>query len=54
MSVSTLKLYIEQVAPMARAEYSKHQFLNKCIEDFYLQCESMLEDKQNTIAKMKK
>lgn len=37
-----------------QGEYSKHQFLNKCIEDFYLQCEAELEDKQATIQKMKK
>ena len=54
VSVSTLKLYIEQVSPQANEEYSKHKFLNKCVEDFFLQCEAMLEDKQNTIAKMKK
>lgn len=54
VSVSTMKLYIEQVAPQSNQEFSKHQFLNKCIEDFFLECEAMLEDKQNTIAKMKK
>lgn len=53
-SISTMKLYIQEVAPQGREEYSKHHFLNKLIEDFYLQCEAQLEDKQNTIAKMKK
>lgn len=36
VSVSTLKLYIEQVSPQANEEYSKHKFLNKCVEDFFL------------------
>ena len=36
VSVSTLKLYIEQVSPQSNEEYSKHKFLNKCVEDFYL------------------
>ena len=46
VAVATLKLYIEQVSPLTREEYSKHHFLNKCIEDFYLHCEAKLEDKQ--------
>ena len=49
-----MKLYIEMVSPMRGEEFSKHQFLNKCIEDFYLQCEGALLDKQETIKKMKK
>ena len=28
--------------------------MNKCIEDFYLQCEAAILDKQDTINKMKK
>ena len=52
VAVSTLKLYIQEVAPQGREEFSKHQFLNKCVEDFYLQCESKLLDKQKTIKKM--
>ena len=29
VAVATLKLYIQEVAPQGREEYSKHQFLNK-------------------------
>jgi hypothetical protein len=36
IALSTLKLFIEQVSPQRNEEYSKHQYLNKCIEDFYL------------------
>jgi hypothetical protein len=54
VSLSTLKLFIEMVSPQRSEEFSKHQFLNKCIEDFYLQCEGAIEDKQNTIKMMKK
>lgn len=36
VALSTLKLYIEQVSPMKNEEYSKHAYLNKCIEDYYL------------------
>lgn len=42
VDVSTLKLYIEQVAPQGREEYSKHHYLNKLVESFYLKCESDL------------
>jgi hypothetical protein len=54
VSVATLKLYLEQVCPQNREEYSKHKYLNKCIEDFYLQSEAMLQDKTDTISKMRK
>mmetsp|Transcript_25437 Transcript_25437/g.19188 ORF Transcript_25437/g.19188 Transcript_25437/m.19188 type:complete len:211 (+) Transcript_25437:1492-2124(+) len=54
VALSTLKLYIEMVAPQRMQEFSKHVFLNTCIEDFYLQCENSISDKQNTITKMKK
>jgi hypothetical protein len=39
---------------MRTEEFSKHQYLNKCVEDFYLQCEAAIMDKQETIKKMKK
>ncbi len=39
---------------MRTEEFSKHQYLNKCVEDFYLQCEAAIMDKQDTIKKMKK
>jgi hypothetical protein len=42
VDVSTLKLYIEQVAPQSREEYSKHHYLNKLVESFYLKCEGDL------------
>ena len=39
---------------MKNEEYSKHAYLNKCIEEHYLQFEAAIEDKQKTIKKMKK
>ncbi len=47
-------MFIEQVSPTKNEEYSKHAFLNKMIEDYYLRFEEAIEDKQNTITKMKK
>lgn len=52
--LSTVKLFIEMVSPQRTEEFSKHAFLNKCVEDFYVQCEAEIEDKQETIKKMKK
>lgn len=54
VSVAALKLFIEQVSPIRNEEYSKHAFLNRMIEDYYLLFEEAIEDKQNTIKKMKK
>jgi len=54
VALSTLKLYIEMVSPQRTEEFSKHVFLNKCIEDFYLESEGSINDKQETIKKMKK
>ena len=42
------------VSPIKNEEYNKHQYINKCIEDFFLQCEEKIVDKQETINKMKK
>jgi len=40
--ISTIKLYIENVSPFRISEGSKDHFLNNCIEEFYLQCESKI------------
>ena len=52
VSVQTLKIYIQQVAPQVQEEYSKHKFLDGQIEDFYIQCEDAIKDKQKTIKDM--
>ena len=53
VSIQTVKIFIEQVAPQKVEEFSKHKFLDDQIEQFYMQTESALNDKQQTIKKMK-
>ena len=36
IELATIKMYIEMVSPQRTEEFSKHCYLNKCIEDFYL------------------
>jgi hypothetical protein len=40
--ISTVKMFIENVSPFRLAEGNKDQFLNGCIEDLYLECESKI------------
>ena len=54
VALSTLKLFIENVHPNKNEEYSKHAFLNQLIEDHYEKFEAAIEDKMETIKKMKK
>lgn len=47
--MATLKLYIQNVCPLVRSVYDKDTFLNGLIEDLYLKCEEMIQDKVNNI-----
>ena len=51
--ISTVKLYIENVSPFRIEEGSRDHYLNGCIEELYLQCEAAIQEKVDTIAKMK-
>ena len=42
------------ISPQRTEEFSKHQYLNRQIEDFYEQCEQAIKDRMKTIKKMKK
>lgn len=53
VELASIKMFIEQCSPLGE-DFSKHTYLNKCVEDFFLECEGKIEDKQNTIKKMKK
>lgn len=53
MNISTVRLYIDNVSPFKWSEFSKNEFINRCIEQMYLDCEFIIEGKVNDIAKMK-
>ena len=54
VNVATIKLFVEHVCPEKTEEFSKHRFLNKLVEDFYIECEEAIKDKQSDIVKMRK
>lgn len=47
--ISTIKLYIQNVCPLVRAQYDRDTFLDGLIEDLYMKCEDIILDKKNTI-----
>ena len=51
--ISTVKLYVENVSPFRIEEGSRDHYLNGCIEELYLQCEAAIQEKVDTISKMK-
>ena len=54
VTVATVRLYIEKVSPFNVEAYSKNVFLDRCVEDLYLECEARRVDKFEEIQMMKK
>jgi hypothetical protein len=52
-SFATVKKFIYEVSPFTVNEGNKDQYLNKCIEDLYLQIEAKIQNKVDTIAAIK-
>lgn len=53
-TLATVRLFIEKVSPFNNEAYNKNVFLDRCIEDLYLECEARKMKKHGDIEKMKK
>lgn len=40
--IATIKKFVEKVSPFLYKEGSKDNYLNECIEQMYLECESRI------------
>jgi len=54
MTLASVRLYIEKCSPFNHDAYSKNVFLDRCIEDLFLDCENKKIKKHADIEKMKK
>ena len=54
VTLATVWLYIDKVSPFNHEAYSKNAFIDRCIEDLYLECEHKKIKKNADIEKMKK
>lgn len=52
VSVAAVRLYIEKTSPFNLEGYSKHVFLDQCIEQLYMECEARRVDQFENIGKM--
>lgn len=53
-TLATIRLYINKVSPFNNNAYNKNVFLDRCIEDLYLECEGKKIKKHSDIERMKK
>lgn len=54
VTIATVRLYIEKVSPFNHEAYSKNVFLDRCIEELYMEIESKKMKSHADIEKMKK
>ena len=54
VTIATVRLYIEKVSPFNHEAYSKNVFLDRCIEELYMEIESKKMKAHADIEKMKK
>ena len=54
VTFATVRLYIDKVSPFNNEAYNKNVFLDRCIEDLFLECEQKKLKKHGDIEKMKK
>ena len=54
VTIATVRLYIEKVSPFNHEAYSKNVFLDRCIEELYMEIESKKMKAHVDIEKMKK
>lgn len=52
--MATVRLYIEKVSPFNNEAYNKNVFLDRCIEELYIEIEGNKLKKHGDIEKMKK
>lgn len=52
--LAAAKLYIEKCSPYNLDAFSKNVYLDRCIEELILECESDRMDKKHQVDKMKK
>jgi len=54
VTLATVRLYINKVSPFNHEAYNKNVFLDRCIEELYLECEGKKIKKHGDVERMKK
>ena len=54
VTIATIRLYIEKVSPFNHEAYSKNVYLDRCIEELFMEIENKKMKNHADIEKMKK